>query len=161
VSNSKLGWAKLDAAPEAFRFEIRSGRFLMGRGRSLGSVGTGRCGKSAPSLQLRRRSQKSHATNDPGPNVALDGQEMRSQNPDRETVPVSGGERPQALPNARRGTRIGRTKGARHVPADIAELRLLASISVRTLSTLSVRTSAGVRGACKRRAKSAKLCWLC
>ena len=44
------------------------------------------------------------------PIVASDGQAMQSQNPDRETVPVSSGEGPQALPNARRGTRIGGTK---------------------------------------------------
>ena len=42
------------------------------------------------------------------PIVASDGQEMRSQNPEREIVPVSSGEGPQALPNARRGTRIRR-----------------------------------------------------
>src|SRR6516165_11454229 len=34
-----------------------------------------------------------HATIDPGPIPAADGQEMWSQNPDRETVPVSSGER--------------------------------------------------------------------
>jgi hypothetical protein len=44
------------------------------------------------------------------PIVASDGQEMRSQNADRETVPVSSGEGPQALPYARRGTRIRGTK---------------------------------------------------
>jgi hypothetical protein len=47
-----------------------------------------------------------HATNLAGPIVASDGQEMWSQNPDRETVPVSSREEPQALPNARRSTRI-------------------------------------------------------
>jgi hypothetical protein len=47
-----------------------------------------------------------HATTNPGPLVASDGQEMWSQNPDREAVPVSGGEGPQALPNARRSTRV-------------------------------------------------------
>jgi hypothetical protein len=51
-----------------------------------------------------------HATNNAGPVVASDGQEMRSQNTERETVPVSSGEGPQALPNARRGTRIRSTK---------------------------------------------------
>src|SRR6516165_10208727 len=51
-----------------------------------------------------------HATTNAGPIVASDGQEMRSQNPDRETVPVSSGEGPQALPHARRGTRIRSTK---------------------------------------------------
>jgi hypothetical protein len=35
---------------------------------------------------------------------------MWSQNPEREAVPVSSGEGPQALPNARRGTRIRSTK---------------------------------------------------
>jgi hypothetical protein len=35
---------------------------------------------------------------------------MWSQNPDREAVPVSRGEGPQALPNARRRTRIRGTK---------------------------------------------------
>jgi hypothetical protein len=44
------------------------------------------------------------------PIVASDSQEMRSQNPEREAVPVSSGEGPQALPNARRGTRIRSTK---------------------------------------------------
>jgi hypothetical protein len=52
-----------------------------------------------------------HATINPGPIAASDGEEMRSQNmrsqnPDRETVPVPSGERPQALPNARRSTRV-------------------------------------------------------
>jgi hypothetical protein len=50
-----------------------------------------------------------HATT-ASPIVASDGEEMRSQNPERETVPVSSGEGPQALPNARRGTRIRSTK---------------------------------------------------
>ena len=45
-----------------------------------------------------------HATNKPGPIIASVGQEMWSQNPDRETVPVSSGEGPPPLPNARRGT---------------------------------------------------------
>jgi hypothetical protein len=49
-----------------------------------------------------------HATN--GPIVASGGEAMRSQNPDRETVPVPSGEGPQALPNARRSTRVRRTK---------------------------------------------------
>jgi len=44
------------------------------------------------------------------PTVASDGQEMRSQNAERETVPVSSGEGPQALPNARRRTRIRSSK---------------------------------------------------
>jgi hypothetical protein len=44
------------------------------------------------------------------PTVASDGQEMRSQNAEREALPVSSGERPQALPNARRRTRIRSTK---------------------------------------------------
>jgi hypothetical protein len=44
------------------------------------------------------------------PVVAPDGQEMRSQNPEWEAVPVSGGEGPQALPYARRGSRIRGTK---------------------------------------------------
>ena len=44
------------------------------------------------------------------PIVASDGQAMWSQNPDRESMPVSGGEGPQTLPNARRGTRIRSTK---------------------------------------------------
>jgi hypothetical protein len=47
-----------------------------------------------------------HATNYPGPIVASDGREMRSQNPDRQTVPVTNGEGAQALPNARRSTRV-------------------------------------------------------
>jgi hypothetical protein len=47
-----------------------------------------------------------HATTNPGPIVASDGQEMWSQNPERETVPVPSSEGPQALPNARRRTRI-------------------------------------------------------
>jgi hypothetical protein len=51
-----------------------------------------------------------HATNNPGPIVASDGEEVRSQNPDRETMPVSSGEWPQALPNARRSTRVRGTK---------------------------------------------------
>jgi len=51
-----------------------------------------------------------HATSIAAPIVASDDQEMRSQNPDRETVPVFSGEGPQALPNARRGTRIRGTK---------------------------------------------------
>ena len=42
------------------------------------------------------------------PIVASDDQAMWSQNPDRETVPVSSGDGTQALPNARRGTRIRR-----------------------------------------------------
>ena len=50
------------------------------------------------------------ATNIAAPIVASDGQEMWSQDPNRETVPVSSGEGPQALPNARRGTRIRGTK---------------------------------------------------
>jgi hypothetical protein len=45
------------------------------------------------------------------PIVASDDQAMWSQNPDRETVPVSSGDGTQALPNARRGTRIRSTKG--------------------------------------------------
>jgi hypothetical protein len=52
-----------------------------------------------------------HATIDAGPIVASDGQEMRSQNPDRETVPVSSGQGSETLPYARRGTRIRSTKG--------------------------------------------------
>ena len=44
------------------------------------------------------------------PTVASDGQAMWSQNPDRQALPISSGEGPQALPNARRGTRIGSTK---------------------------------------------------
>ena len=44
------------------------------------------------------------------PIVASAGQEMRSQNPERETVPVSNGKGPQALPNARRRTRVRGTK---------------------------------------------------
>ena len=40
------------------------------------------------------------------PIVASDGQELRSQNTKREALPVSSGEGTQALPNARRGTRI-------------------------------------------------------
>jgi hypothetical protein len=52
-----------------------------------------------------------HATSNAGPIAASDGQAMRSQNTERETVPVSSGEGPQALPYARRGTRIGSTKG--------------------------------------------------
>jgi hypothetical protein len=51
-----------------------------------------------------------HATENPDSIVASDDQEMRSQNSDRETVPVSSGEGPQALPNARRSTRVGGTK---------------------------------------------------
>jgi hypothetical protein len=51
-----------------------------------------------------------HATNNPSPIVASDGEAMRSQNPDRETVPVTHGEGAQALPNARRSTRVRRTK---------------------------------------------------
>ena len=51
-----------------------------------------------------------HATNIAAPIVASDGQEMRSQNTERETVPVSGGKGTQALPNARRRTRIRSTK---------------------------------------------------
>jgi hypothetical protein len=51
-----------------------------------------------------------HATIDEGPTVASDDQEMWGQNPEREVVPVSSGERPQALPNARRSTRVRRTK---------------------------------------------------
>jgi hypothetical protein len=51
-----------------------------------------------------------HATNNPGPIVASNGQEMRGQNPDRETVPVPSGGGPQALPNARRSTRVRGTK---------------------------------------------------
>ena len=42
------------------------------------------------------------------PIVASDRQEMRSQNPDWETLPVSSGEGPEPLPNARRSTRIRR-----------------------------------------------------
>jgi hypothetical protein len=53
---------------------------------------------------------QAHATNNPGPIVASDGEKMRSQNPNRETVPVPSGERPQALPDARRGTRVRGTK---------------------------------------------------
>jgi len=44
------------------------------------------------------------------PTVASDGQAMWSQNPDWQALPISSGEGPQALPNARRGTRIGSTK---------------------------------------------------
>jgi len=44
------------------------------------------------------------------PIVASDGQEMRSQNPEREALPVSSGEGPKTLSNARRGTRIRSTK---------------------------------------------------
>ena len=51
-----------------------------------------------------------HATNDAGAIVASNGQEMWSQKPGREAVPVSNREGPQALPNARRGTRIRGTK---------------------------------------------------
>jgi hypothetical protein len=51
-----------------------------------------------------------HATNNPGPIVASDGEEMRGQNPDWDTVPVSGGEEPQALQDARRSTRVRGTK---------------------------------------------------
>ena len=51
-----------------------------------------------------------HATNNPGPLVASDGQEMWSQKPEREAVPVSRGEGSPSLPNARRGTRIRGTK---------------------------------------------------
>jgi hypothetical protein len=50
-----------------------------------------------------------HATTSSA-SVTSDGQEMRSQNTERETVPVSSGERPQTLPNARRGTRIRSTR---------------------------------------------------
>jgi hypothetical protein len=51
-----------------------------------------------------------HATNNAGPVVASDGQEMRSQNPEREALPVSSGEGPAPASNARRGTRIRSTK---------------------------------------------------
>jgi hypothetical protein len=51
-----------------------------------------------------------HATTNAGPIVASDGQAMRSQNPERETMPVSPGEGSQTLPYARRGTRIRSTK---------------------------------------------------
>jgi hypothetical protein len=51
-----------------------------------------------------------HATNVTAPIVASNGETMRSQNAERETVPISNGERPQALPNARRGIRIRGTK---------------------------------------------------
>jgi hypothetical protein len=51
-----------------------------------------------------------HATNDPSPTVASDGEEMRCQDSNRETVPVTNGEGAQALPNARRSTRVGGTK---------------------------------------------------
>ena len=51
-----------------------------------------------------------HATNNPDPLVASDGQEMWSQNPEREIMPVSSSEGPPPLPNARRGTRIRGTK---------------------------------------------------
>jgi hypothetical protein len=50
-----------------------------------------------------------HATN-ASPIVASDGEAMRSQNPDWETVPVSNSKGPQALPNARRSTRVRGTK---------------------------------------------------
>jgi hypothetical protein len=49
-----------------------------------------------------------HATPHASPIVASDGQEMRSQNAEREALPISSGEGPQALPYARRGTRIRR-----------------------------------------------------
>jgi hypothetical protein len=62
-----------------------------------------------PPALIENRGQP-HATNDAGPIVASDGKAMWSQNPDRETVPVSSGEGPQALPNARRSTRVGGTK---------------------------------------------------
>jgi hypothetical protein len=51
-----------------------------------------------------------HATNDPSPTVASDGEEMRCQDSNRETVPVTNGEGAQALPNARRSTRVRGTK---------------------------------------------------
>ena len=44
------------------------------------------------------------------PVVAPDGQEMRSQNPERGTVPISRGEGSEALPDARRSTRVRGTK---------------------------------------------------
>lgn len=49
-----------------------------------------------------------HATNNAGPIVASDGEEMRSQNPEREALPISSGEGPQTLPNARGSTRVRR-----------------------------------------------------
>jgi hypothetical protein len=49
-----------------------------------------------------------HATDNAGPTIAPDGEAMRSQDPVREAMPVPSGERPQALPNARRRTRVRR-----------------------------------------------------
>jgi hypothetical protein len=63
----------------------------------------------APRAHIENQGQP-HATNNSGPVIASDGKEMRSQNADRETVPVSSGEGPQTLPNARRGTRVRGTK---------------------------------------------------
>jgi hypothetical protein len=51
-----------------------------------------------------------HATNNAGSIIAPDGKAMWSQNPERETLPVSSGEGSQALPDARRRTRVRRTK---------------------------------------------------
>jgi len=49
-----------------------------------------------------------HATDNAGPIIAADGKAMRSQDPDREAMSVPNSERPQAMPNARRSTRVGR-----------------------------------------------------
>jgi hypothetical protein len=51
-----------------------------------------------------------HATNNAGPNIPSDGEALRSQNPEWQTLPVSSGEGPHPLPNARRSTRVRGTK---------------------------------------------------
>jgi hypothetical protein len=58
---------------------------------------------------LAENREQPHATNT-GPIIPSDGKAMRSQNPERETLSVARSEGPQALPNARRSTRVRRTK---------------------------------------------------
>jgi hypothetical protein len=64
----------------------------------------------APPALIKNRGQP-HATNNAGPTVASDGEEMRSQNSHRQTVPVPSGEGPEAMSNARRSKRIRGTSG--------------------------------------------------
>jgi hypothetical protein len=51
-----------------------------------------------------------HATNNAGPTTASDGEKMRSQNSDRQTVSVASGEGQEAVSNARRRTPIRGTE---------------------------------------------------
>jgi hypothetical protein len=63
----------------------------------------------APRALIESQGQP-HATDNAGAIIAPDSKAMRSQDPDREAMPISNSEGPQAVPNARRRTRIRRAK---------------------------------------------------